>query len=121
MFCREPVNCFLRTHLDHGDNMHDKAYNFAIPQKLEPFQYNGSLTVTGTRRIISREKYHQELGLESLQLRRWYRELCCFVKIYNSKYPDYFLIPTFNRSQQTRNLDNTSQFKHNFFKNSCSR
>ena len=42
----------------------------------------------------SREKLHQDMGLQSLQLRRWYREFCCFVKIYSSNHRDYFLIPT---------------------------
>ena len=78
---------FVRPHLDHCDIIHDKAYNFAFHEKLQSCQYNTSLAITGTTRGSSREKIHQELSLESLQLRRWYRELCCFVKIYNSKYP----------------------------------
>ena len=45
----------------------------------------------------SREKIHQQLDLESLQLRKWFRELWCFVKIYNSKSSDYFLILTHNK------------------------
>ena len=79
------------------------------------------MSITGTLRGTFREKLHQELGLESLQLRRWYRVLCCFVKIYNSKSPDCFLISTINRSKETRNFHNIPQLKvkHNFFKNSC--
>ena len=88
---------FVRTHLDHRDIIHDQVYNFAFHQKLQPFQCNASLSITDTTRGTCREKY-QELSLESLQLSRRYRELCCFIKIYNSKYPDYFLIPTLNRS-----------------------
>ena len=72
---------FIRTHLDHRDIIHDQVYNFAFHQKLQSFQYNASLSITGTTRGTSREKLHQELDLESLQLRRWHRELCCFVKI----------------------------------------
>ena len=64
---------------------------------------------------------YQELGLESLQLRRWYRKLCCFYKIYNKQAPGYLteLIPTRNEAYQTRYFANipSLSFKHNFFKN----
>ena len=35
----------------------------------------------------SREKIYQELGLESLQPRRWYRKLAMFYKNYKNKSP----------------------------------
>ena len=34
-------------------------------------QYNAALAITGAIRGTSREKLYQELGLESLQKRRW--------------------------------------------------
>ena len=51
---------------------------------------------------------YQELGLESLQLRQWYRKLCCFYKIYNKQAPGYLtnLIPTRNEVYQTRHSAN---------------
>ena len=73
---------FVRPHLHHCDIVHDQANNLAFHQKVQAFQFNASLAVTGTIRETSRKNLHQDLGLESLQLRRWYRELCCFVKIY---------------------------------------
>ena len=55
------------------------------------------------------------------QLRRWYRKLCCFHKIYNKESPGYLteLIPTRNEAYQTRHPANipSLSFKHNFFKN----
>ena len=44
---------------------------------------------------ISKEKLFGELGLESLQLRRWYRKFGMFYKIFKSKSPQYLfkLIP----------------------------
>ena len=64
---------------------------------------------------------YQELGLQSLQLRRWYKKLCCFHKIYNKQAPGYLtkLIPRRNEAYQTRHLANipSLSFKHNFFKN----
>ena len=48
---------------------------------METIQYNAALAITGAIRGSSREKLYQELGLETLQQRRWYRKLCCFYKI----------------------------------------
>ena len=77
-------------------------------------------SLNGAIRGSSREKLYQKLCLESLQLRRWYRKLCCFYKIYNKQAPGYLteLIPTCNETYQTRHLANipSLSFKHNFFK-----
>ena len=112
---------FIRPHLDYGDIIYDQAYNLSFHQKLESIQYNAALALTGAIRGSSREKLYQELGLESLQLRRWYRKLCCFYKIYNKQAPGYLteLIPTRNEAYQTRHFANipSLSFKHNFFKN----
>ena len=42
---------------------------------IESIQHNACLEITGAIRGTSRENIYQELGLESLQLRRWYRKL----------------------------------------------
>ena len=51
--------------------------------------------ITGAIRGTTKEKLYQELGLESLQLRRWYRKLGMFYNIYENKSPQYLfeLIP----------------------------
>ena len=87
---------FIRPHLDYSDIIYDQAYNLSFHQKLESIQYNTALALTGAIRGSSREKLYQKLGLESLQLRRWYRKLCCFYKTYNKQAPGYLteLIPT---------------------------
>ena len=89
---------------------------------MESIQYNGDFAITGTIRGTSSEKLYQELGLESLQQRRWYRKLCTFFKIIKERYPDYLfnIIPKNNPNHKTRNSYNIPQFniKHNFFKNS---
>ena len=68
------------------------------------------------------EKLYQELGLESLQLRRWCRKLEMFYKIYKNKSRQYLfkLIPEKTYAYATRNVDNIPCFRirHNFFKNS---
>ena len=114
--------CFKRPHLDYGDIIYDHAYNLSFHQKLESIQYNAALALTGAIRGSSREKLYQELGLESLQLRRWYRKLCCFYKVYNKQAPGYLneLIPTPNEAYQTRQVASVPflSFKHIFFKKS---
>ena len=89
--------------------------------QLESIQYRACLAITGAIRGTSREKICQELGLESLQSRRWYRKLAMFYKIYKSKSPFYLfnLIPEKTSSYATRNVDCIPLIKiiHNFFKN----
>ena len=67
-------------------------------------------------------KINQELGLESLKSRRWFRKLCHFYKIFNEKSPSYLfkLIPNFNRVHNTRLSYNIPPIKvrHDYFKNS---
>ena len=113
---------FIRPHLDYGDIIYDQAYNASFHQKMESVQYNAALAITGAIRGTSMEKLYQELGLESLQQRRWYRKLYRFFKIYKNQSPNYLfgIIPTASRSYVTRNAHNIPLyiFKHSFFKNS---
>ena len=80
------------------------------------------LAITGAIQGISKEKLYQELGLESLLLRRWYRKLGMFYKTFKSKSPQYLfkLIPEKTSSYITPNTDNIPLFntKHNFYRNS---
>ena len=113
---------FVRPHLDYGDVLYDQAFNASFHEKLESIQYNACLALTGAIRGTSKEKIYQELGLESLQIRRWYRKLCLFYKIYKNQSPSYLynIIPTTNTHYTFRNSDKIPYFKtkHNFFKNS---
>ena len=69
---------FVRPHLDYGDIFYDQAYNPSFHQKLEKIQYNACIAITGAIRGISKEKIYEELGLESLESRRWLRKLFLF-------------------------------------------
>ena len=73
---------FIRPHLDYGGIIHDQAYNASFHQKVDSMQYNATLAITGAIRETSKEKLYNELGLETLEKRRWYRKLCCFFKIF---------------------------------------
>ena len=112
---------FIKPHLDYGDMIYDQTFNMSFQQKMESIQYNAALAITGAIRGSSREKLYQELGLETLQQRRWYRKLCCFYKILKSQSPKYLysIIPTLNMTYRTRQCNKipTINVKHNFFKN----
>ena len=47
---------FMRSHLDYGDMIYDEAHNKTFHQKLESFQYNACLALSGAIRGSSREK-----------------------------------------------------------------
>ena len=71
----------IRPHLDYGDIIYDKPNIETFVSKLESIQYNASLAITGAIRGTSKERIYQELGIESLANRRWYRRMCLFGKL----------------------------------------
>ena len=66
---------FIRPHQCYGDIVYDQSYSTYFCQRLESLQYNAALAITGAISGTSKEKLDNELGLESLQNRRWYRKL----------------------------------------------
>ena len=62
---------FVRLHLDYGDMICDQTYKASFHRKLESIQYSACLVITGTIRGTSYQRLNQELGLETLQSRRW--------------------------------------------------
>ena len=63
---------FLRPLIAYGDIIYDQSQNEPFCEKLESVQYKAAQAITGAIQGSSREKLYQELGLESLKLRRWY-------------------------------------------------
>ena len=112
---------FIRPHLDYGDIIYDQAYNASCNHNLELLQYNACLTIRGVIRGTSREKLYEELGLESLQLRCWFRKLPCFYKLFKSEHPHHVfnVIPSRSSSYITRNIHNIlfAKTRHTFLKN----
>ena len=102
---------FIRSHLDYGDIIYDRAYNTSFHQNIESIQYNATLAITGAVRGTSREKLYQGLGFESLQQRRWYSKLCSLFKIINNQSPSYLfqLVPSPNTRYFARNSENIPQ------------
>ena len=113
---------FIQPHLDYGDIIYNQTYNTSFHQRLKSLQCNAALAITGAIRGTSKEKLYNELGLESLQNRRWYRKLSFLYKVIANQSPSYLfnMIPRKNTSRQTRGSDNVPLLgtKHNFFQNS---
>ena len=66
---------FIRPHLDNGVVIYNQANNVSFQQKVESIQYNAAVAIMEAICGTSKEKLFEELGLESLQHRRWYRKL----------------------------------------------
>ena len=58
--------------------IYEKAFSESFQAKQESLQYNATLAITGAIRGSFTENY-EELGLESLESRRWYRKMRFFV------------------------------------------
>ena len=72
---------FLRPPIDYGDIIYDQPQNGSFCQKLKSVQYKAMLATTGAIQGTPHEKIYQELELESLKSRRWYKCLSCMFKI----------------------------------------
>ena len=92
-FPRKSLLCiyksFNRPHLDYADVIYDQPQSDSFCNKIESIPYNAALAITGAIKGTSRERLYQELGLESLRERRWYRRLVYFFKIVSGNSPDY--------------------------------
>ena len=86
---------FICPHFDYGDVIYDQSYNYSFHAKLDSYQYEAALVMTGAIKGSSTEKLYQELGIEHLRSRGWFRKLCLFYKIIKGKSPPYLfnLIP----------------------------
>ena len=60
-------------------------------EKLESVQYKAAIAITGAIQSTSRNKTYEELGIESLKGRRWYRRLSCMFKIMKEETPNYLI------------------------------
>ena len=82
-----------------------------------------ALVITGAIRGSSRERLYEELGLESLSERRWYRKLVYFFNTASGNSPDYLrtLLPLKQCSYDQARSNIFRRFKANteYFKDSC--
>ena len=114
---------FVRPHLDYSDLIYDQPNNESFCQQIESVQYNASLAITGAIKGTSRLKLYNEIGLESLKFRRWFRKLCTFYKIKSTGLPSYLydLIPKSSHMYNTRSVENVAMLysRTDIFKYSC--
>ena len=84
--------------------IYDQPHNESVCEKHQSVQYKVTLAITGAIQGTSREKIYQELGLESLRARRWYKRLSCMFKIVKEETPNYLinLIPKIQQTTRTR-------------------
>ena len=69
---------FVRPHLDYSDIIYDQPNKESLNQKIERIQYNAALAITGAIKGTYQKRLYNQLGLESLKFRRWFRKLCTF-------------------------------------------
>ena len=72
---------FLRPLIDYGDTIYDQPQNESFCEKLESVQYKAALASTDAIHDTSCDKIYQQLRLESLKSRRWYKRLSSMFKI----------------------------------------
>ena len=99
----------------------------SFQQRLESLQYKALLALAGAIKS-SIEKLCQELGLKSLQNKRWFQKLFVFYKIIKKQFPIIQLlqltikISSNRNSYQTKNSQNLVipqlKIRNNFFINS---
>ena len=79
---------FVRPQLDYGDLIYDQPNNESFYQQIESVQYV-SFTITGAIKRTSRLKLYNEIRLESLKFRQWFKKICTFYKIKSTGLPSY--------------------------------
>ena len=90
----------------------EKFFDSSFHQKMESVQYKTFLAITGARKGVSEEELYDKLGLEPLQLCRWFRKSCHFYKSYKNEFPQH-LFKLVNLSHFPYNAENIPLFKTN--------
>ena len=103
---------FISPHLDYGDAIYDQASNKSFHQSLESLRYSAAIAITGVIRGTLSEKFFQDLGLETLKLKRWLRKFCLFYKLIKENSATYLfqITPTIlTRSTQKSQIPKSRQ------------
>ena len=112
---------FIRPHLDYAYIIYDQPHYQSLSDRIESVQYNAGLAITGAIRGASRERLYQELGLESLSNREWYRRPIMYFNIASGKCPNYLtdnLLPRqTSYNTERNNLYYTYRSNTDYFKN----
>ena len=108
---------FVRPYLDYGDVIYEQPNNCSLLDKIE---FNNVLTITSTIRGTLKEKFYQELELESLRNRRWLRRKSYLYKNISTRSPPYLheLILPLQRSHRYSGCFKTLRCRTELFRNS---
>ena len=104
---------YVRPHLDYGDivyHKYDPEMKLDTTKRLERTQYSAALAVTGAWRGTSRQRLFEELGWESLYKRRWYRRICHFFSLKETRRPAYL----FDEIPAERNVSYNLRSQHEY-------
>ncbi len=134
----------IRAHLDYCDIIFHIPYrnNIAflsepndeslhiLMQRVESVQYDAALSATGAWKGSPRQELYDNLGWESLNLRRELRRLCMFHEIITTEKPKYLfdIIKDHKPNPRLRGTDalrpfpsRTDKYKHSFFPSTTER
>ena len=102
---------FIKSHLDYGNGVYDRASNEPFHQSLESLQHGAAVAITEVIRGASSEKVLHELGLETLKSRRQSRKSWLFYKLIKEKSPVYLfqLISENNTPYTTRSVQRSEK------------
>ena len=75
------------------------------------------LAIADAIQTTSRKKVFMELGSESLKSRKWFKCLCCMLKIMKNQAPEYLksLIPKRNQNVNSRKIYSKLQLSNRVF------
>ena len=101
---------FVRPYLDNGDNIYEKPFIKSAQYKHMPSNHRSN------KRYFKRKAY-DKVGIGSLQLCYWFRNLCYFYKFYKNESSHYLfkLIPLRYSFCTTRNVEKHTPFQNKFF------
>ena len=80
---------FIRPYLDYGDIIYHQPNNGSFCQKIESFQYKAAPAITDAIQGTSQRKLYDELEIESMKPKQWFRRLYYFFKIQSNGLPRY--------------------------------
>ena len=75
-------------------------------KKLESLQYKATLAITWAIQGTSCENIYQELGLDSVKSRTWFKHLSCMFKVKKEEAPNCLIKLTPKSKQTIRTRDN---------------
>ena len=78
---------FIRPCLDYDDIIYHQPNNGSLCQKTESIQNQAALAISGAIHWTSQMKLYNEIGIESMKLRQWFRRVYYFFKIQSSGLP----------------------------------